>query len=112
MNNQFQRERLCDGVHFSSVTDSKFKHNRITANLFLKLDRAAVTDNAIVPFRAAGNVRILHVSISAYVSCTARRCPATWRNSADIRSWRFRFMASMTALRLAEKRWLSRAPAC
>lgn len=50
MNNQFQRERLCDGVHFSSVTDSKFKHNRITANLFLKLDRAAVTDNAIVPF--------------------------------------------------------------
>ena len=50
MNNQFQRERLCDGVHFSCVTDSKFKHNRITANLFLKLDRAAVTDNAIVPF--------------------------------------------------------------
>ena len=50
MNNQFLREKLCDGVHFSSVTDSKFKHNRITANLLLKLDRDTVTDNAIVPF--------------------------------------------------------------
>ena len=48
MNNQFLREKLCDGVHFSSVTDSKFKHNRITANLLLKLDRDTVTDLSLI----------------------------------------------------------------
>ena len=50
MSNSFQREQLCDGVHFSSVTDPKFKHNRITANLVIPLDRETVTDNAVVPF--------------------------------------------------------------
>lgn len=50
MTDRFKRERICDGVHFSSVTDSKFKHNRITANLVLPLDRESVTDNALVPF--------------------------------------------------------------
>lgn len=50
MSDQFQRIQLCDGVHFSSVTDSKFKHNRITANLVMPLDRRTVTDQAVVPF--------------------------------------------------------------
>lgn len=50
MSNQFLRETLCDGVYFGSVTDPKFKHNRITASLVTALDKAAVTENAIVPF--------------------------------------------------------------
>ncbi len=50
MSDQFQRIQLCDGVHFSSVTDSKFKHNRITANWVMPLDSQTVTNNAVVPF--------------------------------------------------------------
>lgn len=50
MSDQLIRERLCDGVHFSSVTDPKFKHNRITVNLVTPLDKKTVTSNAIVPF--------------------------------------------------------------
>lgn len=50
MSDQFKREPICDGVYFSSITDPKFKHNRITANLVLELDRKTVTDNAIVPY--------------------------------------------------------------
>lgn len=50
MSDQFQRIQLCDGVHFSSVTDSKFKHNRITANMVMPLDRQTVSHNAVVPF--------------------------------------------------------------
>lgn len=50
MSDQFQRIQLCDGVHFSRVTDSKFKHNRITANWVMPLDSQTVTNNAVVPF--------------------------------------------------------------
>ncbi|MEM1484073.1 insulinase family protein [Oscillospiraceae bacterium PP1C4] len=50
MSDQFKREPICDGVYFSSVTDPKFKHNRITANLVLELDKKSATDNAVVPF--------------------------------------------------------------
>lgn len=50
MSDQFQRIQLCDGVHFSSVTDPKFKHNRITANMVLPLNRDTVTNQAVVPF--------------------------------------------------------------
>ena len=50
MNDSFKREPIGDGVWFSQVIDPKFKHNRITANLLLPLDRAAVTENALVPF--------------------------------------------------------------
>ena len=50
MSNPLIREKICDGVHFSSVTDSKFKHNRITVNLVTPLDKKTVTANAVVPF--------------------------------------------------------------
>lgn len=50
MSDQLTREKLCDGVHFSSVTDPKFKHNRITVNLVTPLDKKTVTENAVVPF--------------------------------------------------------------
>ncbi|WP_101911038.1 EF-P 5-aminopentanol modification-associated protein YfmF [Marasmitruncus massiliensis] len=50
MSDQFQRIQLCGGVHFSSVTDPKFKHNRITANMVLPLNRDTVTNQAVVPF--------------------------------------------------------------
>lgn len=44
------RERIADGVYFSSITDRKFKHNRMSVNLVVKLDREKVTDRAVVPF--------------------------------------------------------------
>lgn len=50
MSNPLIREKICDGVHFSSVTDPKFKHNRITVNLVTPLDKKTVTANAVVPF--------------------------------------------------------------
>lgn len=50
MSDHLIREELCDGVHFSSVTDPKFKHNRITVNLVTPLDKNTVTENAVVPF--------------------------------------------------------------
>lgn len=50
MSEQLIRERICDGVWFSSVTDPKFKHNRITVNLVTPLDKDTVTENALVPF--------------------------------------------------------------
>lgn len=50
MSDQLIRKRLCDGVHFSSVTDPKFKHNRITVNMVTPLDKKTVTENAVVPF--------------------------------------------------------------
>ena len=44
------RECIANGVYFSSITDKKFKHNRISVNLIVKLDRKKVTDRAVVPF--------------------------------------------------------------
>lgn len=44
------RECIANGVYFSSITDKKFKHNRISVNLIVKLDREKVTDRAVVPF--------------------------------------------------------------
>ena len=44
------RECIAKGVHFSSITDKKFKYNRISVNLVVKLDREKVTDRAVVPF--------------------------------------------------------------
>ena len=44
------RERIADGVYFSSITDRKFKHNRMSVNLVVKLDREKVTNRAVVPF--------------------------------------------------------------
>ncbi len=50
MSYPLERERIADGVYFSSITDRKFKHNRMSVNLVVKLDREKVTDRAVVPF--------------------------------------------------------------
>lgn len=50
MKQNFKREQIADGIYFSSVTDPKFKHNRVTASLVLALNREDSTVNALVPF--------------------------------------------------------------
>ena len=50
MSNSFERVLLGDGVHFSRITDPKFKHNRLTVNFILPLDKATASDNAVVPY--------------------------------------------------------------
>ncbi|HIX66432.1 MAG TPA: insulinase family protein [Candidatus Anaerotruncus excrementipullorum] len=50
MNSSFQREPIGSGVYFNSVTDPKFKHNRLTASLLLPLQRETVSENALLPF--------------------------------------------------------------
>ncbi len=50
MNSSFQRERIGDGIYFNSVTDSKFKHNRLTAHLLLPLKQETAAENALLPF--------------------------------------------------------------
>lgn len=37
-------------IYFNSVTDPKFKHNRISVNFILPLNRETASDNAIIPF--------------------------------------------------------------
>lgn len=50
MDNSMVRTALCDGVFWSTVTDSKFKSNRISCNLVLPLCDETVSDTAVVPF--------------------------------------------------------------
>lgn len=45
-----QREKIADGVFFNSILDSRFKTNRISVHLFLKLDPTHATEYAILPF--------------------------------------------------------------
>ena len=49
MSKNFTRTKVGDGVHFSQITDPKFKHNRLTVNFILPLDKAAASDNAAAP---------------------------------------------------------------
>ncbi len=44
------RKKLGDGVHFTAITDPKFKTNRISVNLLLPLEKETAADRAIVPF--------------------------------------------------------------
>ncbi len=50
MSCNFKREKLAKDVYFSSVTDEKFKFNRISVSLILPIDRETVTVNALIPF--------------------------------------------------------------
>jgi len=38
------------GIHFSRITDPKFKHNRLTVSFVLPLDKDRASDNAVAPF--------------------------------------------------------------
>lgn len=50
MSEYFRRKRIGNGVCFSSVQDTKFKHNSITINLIVPLDEQTASANALVPF--------------------------------------------------------------
>ncbi len=50
MNNTLRRRRIGEEVYFSSVTDPKFKHNRISVNYILPLEKETVSANALIPF--------------------------------------------------------------
>ena len=49
MEKRLIREKLLDEIHFSSLTDPKFKQNRISVNLVVPLRRESVTTNALIP---------------------------------------------------------------
>ena len=44
------REQIAGGVWFTSITDPKFKHNRISVNLALPLSSQTAAEYAIVPY--------------------------------------------------------------
>lgn len=50
MNQELNRVRLAEGVHFTSIRDRKFKHNCISVNLLTPLEEETVTANAVLPF--------------------------------------------------------------
>ena len=50
MANALHRAEIGQGVHFSSISDSKFKNNRISVNFILPLSRDSASDYAVVPF--------------------------------------------------------------
>ncbi len=50
MAHKLERTQLTEGVFFSAVTDSKFKHNRISISFITPLKKETAADNAVVPF--------------------------------------------------------------
>lgn len=50
MNSTLNSRRIASGVGFNSVTDSRFKTNRISINFITELNKNNVTTNAILPF--------------------------------------------------------------
>ncbi len=43
------RQPIGEAVHFTAITDPKFKHNRLSVHLTVPLDRSTVTQNALIP---------------------------------------------------------------
>ena len=60
----FNKEKLCDGVNFTSITDTRFKTNFIAVNLITELDIDKATINSIIP-------AVLSKSNSSYKTITA-----------------------------------------
>lgn len=50
MSNPYKRVEIGPGVHFSSIRDPKFKHNRLSVNLIVPLEEETASANALVPF--------------------------------------------------------------
>lgn len=48
MGNRLNREKIAQNVYFSSVTDSRYKTNRISVNLMLPLRKETATANALL----------------------------------------------------------------
>lgn len=45
---EFVRKEICEGVAFNSITDNRFKTGRISATLFVPLDRKTAAANALL----------------------------------------------------------------
>lgn len=50
MNNELKRKEIANGVFFNSITDKRFKVNRLSVNLITRLDSKSASDNAFCPF--------------------------------------------------------------
>ena len=50
MSDKLKRDEISKGIHFNSVFDKKFKHNRISVNFVIPLEKGKVSQNVIVPF--------------------------------------------------------------
>ena len=50
MASQLMRTQIGQGIHLNVVRDAKFKHNRLTVNFVLPLERENASDHAVVPF--------------------------------------------------------------
>ncbi len=50
MNKNLISHRICDGVNFNAIKDTRFKTERISVNMFLPLDEKTAAKNAILPF--------------------------------------------------------------
>lgn len=50
MSYELNRKSIGDHICFSSVTQAKFKHNRLSVNFVLPLSAETASDNAVVPF--------------------------------------------------------------
>ena len=50
MSYQVKSVNIGNGIRYSSVTDKKFKHNRISVCMVMPLERESVTVNALVPY--------------------------------------------------------------
>ncbi len=70
MGDKFSRQSIGSGVHFSSVRDKKFKHNRLSVNFIMPLDKATASDNAAVPFILRNGCR----ELPDFSSLNARLC--------------------------------------
>jgi len=44
------RKEIGDKIHFNSIIDKKFKHNRLSVNFVTPLSKEAASQNAVVPF--------------------------------------------------------------
>lgn len=47
---QLVRTSIGEGVYLNTVSDPKFKHNRLSVNFILPLDRDTASDRAVVPY--------------------------------------------------------------
>lgn len=50
MGGTLTRTQIGEKIHFNHVIDSKFKHNRLSVNFVMPLERETASDNAVVPF--------------------------------------------------------------
>ena len=50
MHSELKTQSIKDGVYFSSISDERYKSNRISVNFILKLDADSASENALFPY--------------------------------------------------------------